>query len=316
MKIIEGVEIVKKEYDAIFFIDAHKGIDEKVSVSDPLYKAWLDFYNTLRYTAPVDRGTVYAGMSLPCDANNIVEPVVEKVLSNEEKIIKGLTDIINFFSEFEFEPNYRFINTLGLKLQNSKKSATEYIKSYFELTDNQYKNEVRAKLDSREFNNILSNISINKPTNTINKRFKVYYGSAGTGKTTLAQKESENRCIVCNASMLPADLMEDFVFIDGKPSFKPSVLWNCMTEGKAIVLDEINLLPFDSLRFLQGILDGKTEFDYKGHKVVIADGFEIIGTMNLAIGGMIYGLPEPLIDRCADMRKFVLNADMLKSALI
>lgn len=316
MKIIEGVKIVKKEYDAIFFIDAHKGIDEKVSVSDPLYKEWLDFYNTLRSTAPVDRGTVYSGMNLPCDANNIVEPVVEKVLSDEEKIIKGLTDIINFFSEFEFEPNYRFINTLGLKLQDSKKSATEYIKSYFELTDNQYKNEVGAKLDSREFNDILSNISINKPTNTINKRFKVYYGSAGTGKTTLAQKESENRCIVCNASMLPADLMEDFVFIDGKPSFKPSVLWNCMTEGKAIVLDEINLLPFDSLRFLQGILDGKTEFDYKGHKVVIADGFEIIGTMNLAIGGMIYGLPEPLIDRCADMRKFVLNADMLKSALI
>lgn len=316
MKIIEGVEIVKKEYDAIFFIDAHKGINEKVSASDPLYEAWLSFYNTLRYIAPVDRGTAYAGMNLPCDANGIVEPVEEKVLSDEEKIIKGLTDIINFFSEFEFEPNYRFINTLGLKLQNSKKSATEYIKSYFELTDNQYKNEVKAKLDSREFSDILSNISINKPTNTINKRFKVYYGSAGTGKTTLAQKESENRCIVCNASMLPADLMEDFVFIDGKPSFKPSVLWNCMTEGKAIVLDEINLLPFDSLRFLQGILDGKTEFDYKGHKVAIADGFEIIGTMNLAIGGMIYGLPEPLIDRCADMRKFVLNADMLKSALI
>ena len=115
--------------------------------------------------------------------------------------------------------------------------------------------------------------------------------------------------------MLPADLMEDFCFEDGKPSFKPSVLWNCMTEGKPIVLDEINLLPFDSLRFLQGVLDGKSEFDYKGRKVVIADGFQIIGTMNLAIGGMVYGLPEPLVDRCADMKEFRLTADMLKSAL-
>jgi MoxR-like ATPase len=108
--------------------------------------------------------------------------------------------------------------------------------------------------------------------------------------------------------------MEDFVFVEGKPSFKPSALWECMEQGKSITLDEINLLPFDSLRFLQGILDGKKEFLYKGHTVTIADGFEIIGTMNLVVNGSVFNLPEPLVDRCAYIEKFELTAEDLYSA--
>jgi MoxR-like ATPase len=116
--------------------------------------------------------------------------------------------------------------------------------------------------------------------------------------------------------MLPADLMEDFVFVDGKATFKPSMLWRCMEEGKPITMDEINLLPFDSLRFLQGILDGKTEFQYKGNTVHIKDGFAVIGTMNLSVNGMVYGLPEPLVDRCSYMEKFKLTAEQLMGAIM
>ena len=154
------------------------------------------------------------------------------------------------------------------------------------------------------------------PTSHINTRFKVYFGPAGTGKTTIAQEESENRCIVCNSSMLPSDLMEDFIFKDGNPDFNPSLLWDCMEQGKTIVLDEINLLPFDSLRFLQGIVDGKTEFYYKNRPVHIHDGFQIIGTMNLSLGGMTYGLPEPLVDRCSDAKEFALSAEQLAKAIV
>jgi MoxR-like ATPase len=89
-----------------------------------------------------------------------------------------------------------------------------------------------------------------------------------------------------------------------------------MTEGKAIVLDEINLLPFDSLRFLQGVLDGKKEFSYKGHEVKIADGFCIIGTMNLVVNGATFNLPEPLVDRCMDIQKFSLSAGQLLGAIM
>ena len=223
---------------------------------------------------------------------------------------------MDFFKEFEFEPNFRFTNTLARMLTISKTKAQDYITSYFELIDSPYKNEVRAKITSKEFKMILDDMSLVPPTKTVNERFKLYYGSQGTGKTTIGQSESEGRCVVCNASMLPADLMEDFIFDDGKPSFKPSSLWECMENGKAIVLDEINLLPFDSLRFLQGILDGKKEFNYKGHVVHINEGFMVIGTMNLSVNGMVYGLPEPLVDRCAEMKKFALSAEQLMNAII
>ena len=89
-----------------------------------------------------------------------------------------------------------------------------------------------------------------------------------------------------------------------------------MEQGKAIVLDEINLLPFDSLRFLQGILDGKSEIIYKGNVITIAEGFQVIGTMNLVVNGTVFNLPEPLVDRCSEIREFTLSAKQLLSALI
>ena len=45
------------------------------------------------------------------------------------------------------------------------------------------------------------------------------------------------------------------------------------------------------------------------------DGFTIIGTMNLIVNGMAFGLPEPLVDRCSDIQKFVLKAEDLMAAL-
>lgn len=229
---------------------------------------------------------------------------------------EGLGQLMDFFTEFDFEPNFRFVNTLSRCLNGSTKNATDYIHSYFELTDSPYAPEVVEKTKSAEFKTLLKKVGAVAPTKTVNNRFKIYYGSAGTGKTTQAQKETSGRCIVCNNSMLPSDLMEDFVFVDGKATFKPSMLWRCMEDGTPITMDEINLLPFESLRFLQGILDGKTEFQYKGNTVHINEGFMVIGTMNLAVNGMVYGLPEPLVDRCAEMRKFKLTAEQLMSAIM
>ena len=244
-------------------------------------------------------------------------PSATSGLTDPTEITKeGLAKLIDFFTEFNFEPNFRFINTLSHCLAKSKTSATDYITRYFELTDSPYAPDIAEKMKSAEFKQILKSVGCTAPTHSVNNRFKIYYGSAGTGKTTQAQRETDMRCVVCNNSMLPSDLMEDFVFVDGKATFKPSMLWWCMEEGKPITFDEINLLPFDSLRFLQGVLDGKTEFQYKGNTVHINDGFMIIGTMNLSVNGMVYGLPEPLVDRCADMQKFKLTADQLLSAIM
>lgn len=228
-------------------------------------------------------------------------------------VIKAMRD---FFTEFEFEPNFRFLNTLALTVFNNNVSAgREYVCNYFSLIDSPYINEIKEKTKSKEFTAILKEMNV-QPTAVVNSRFSIYYGSQGCGKTTMAMKEAGNRCIVCNNSMLPADLMEDFAFDEGKATFHRTALREAMEQGKSIVLDEINLLPFESLRFLQGILDNKSEFIYKGEVVTIAEGFRIIGTMNLAVNGMTYGLPEPLVDRSAVLRHFVLSDEDLLSSLM
>lgn len=230
-----------------------------------------------------------------------------------------LTDVLgrlmNFFSEFEFEPNFRFVNTFAFCLQDSKKAANEYITNYFKLTASPHTDSIVEKMKSAEFSEITEGMKAIAPTHRVNNRFKVYYGSQGTGKTTDAVKEADN-LMVCHSAMLPSDLMEDFQFNDGKATFTPSALMKAMTEGKKIVLDEINLLPFESLRFLQSILDGKSEFMYKGVNVKIKEGFKIIGTMNLTVNDAVYSLPEPLVDRCEAIREYKLTASDLVGAIL
>ena len=246
-----------------------------------------------------------------------IKTAIETATTDPKAILENtMKKFINFFTEFQFEPNFRFVNSFAFALAKSENKGKEYIKQYFELIDSPYSKEVSEKIKSAEFKEIIAAIKGVTPSTVINNRFKLYYGSQGTGKTTIAMEETEGRVMVCNSSMLPADLMEDFVFVDGKATFKPSALWRSMVEGTKIVLDELNLLPFDSLRFLQTILDGKKQFLYKGNLIEIAEGFQIIGTMNLVVNGMTYGLPEPLVDRCAETRKFSLSAKDLVSALM
>lgn len=236
---------------------------------------------------------------------------ITKSMSDDERIELGVSQLIDFFTEFNFTPSFRFLNTMA-RLPKNKRSS--YVNKYFSLMASPYAEDIQEKVKSAEFKQIMNNLSTAKSTHNINNRFRVYYGAQGTGKTTKALKETNNLCIVCNSSMLPADLLEDFTFDNGKAAFHPSALVKCMEEGKPICLDEINLLPFDSLRFLQGIFDNKTEIQYKGNTIHIKDGFKVIGTMNLVVNGVSFGLPEPLVDRCEAIEEFKLTAKMLMGA--
>lgn len=251
--------------------------------------------------------------------NGIISDTTNELTAeqNKVKLQEALTKMIDFFSEFSFEPNFRFVNTFSRMCQyQTNEQAIDYINNYFALTDNSYAVSINEKMKSAEFSEILDTFKTVPTNKVINKRFKLYYGSQGTGKTTEAMKEANNNVMVCHSAMLPSDLMEDFKFDNGKATFAPSALCKAMTNGDIIVLDEINLLPFESLRFLQSILDGKTQFDYKGQTINIKDGFKIIGTMNLQVNGCTYALPEPLVDRAEELKKFTLTADKLMSAII
>lgn len=294
-------------------------------------KALKNFYNSMRAISVTSRAGYgdqnFISANYPTLTNLFFDNEQSKAeadpepteLTDEEKrvvVINGLTHLMDFFKEFSFEPNFRFVNTLSINLRKSKKSAKEYLRSYFELIDSPYFNEINAKIESKEFSGVLDDLKLIPPTKVVNHRFKLYYGSQGTGKTTIAVNESGSNPIVCNSSMLPSDIMEDFVFVDGKATYAPSAFWRAMVEGREIVMDEINLLPYETLRFLQGILDNKTAITYKGNTIEISENFSIIGTMNLTVNGMTYGLPEPLVDRCAVAKKFSLSANDLISAIV
>ena len=321
MKVSERMTITKRSTDGAFYGEKDN-VSYVIERTDANYPVYDGFYNVMRSTAYADRPTLFREIistnRYPAIFGSVeVEEVPEPVRPAKDILMDGIRHLMDFFTEFSFTPSFRFTNTFAFMAVNGYKQACDYVKNYFALMDSSYVKEVAQKIQSAEFKQIVKDIAqYGNPSSVINTRFKVYFGPAGTGKTTVAQEESENRCIVCNSSMLPSDLMEDFIFKDGNPDFNPSLLWDCMEQGKTIVLDEINLLPFDSLRFLQGIVDGKTEFYYKNRPVHIKDGFQIIGTMNLSLGGMVYGLPEPLVDRCSDAKEFVLTAEQLAKAIV
>lgn len=319
MKVSETMTITKRSTDGAFYGERNN-VPYVIESSHQDYNSYDGFYNVMRATAYSDRPKLYREILTTNRYPAIfgtTEPEPEPVRDPKEVLMTGIQHLMDFFTEFSFTPSFRFTNTFAYMACKGKDTATDYVCNYFSLMDSSYVKEVQQKVKSAEFEQIIKDIAqYGEPTSHINTRFKVYFGPAGTGKTTIAQEESENRCIVCNSSMLPSDLMEDFIFKDGNPDFNPSLLWDCMEQGKTIVLDEINLLPFDSLRFLQGIVDGKSEFYYKNRPVHIHDGFQIIGTMNLSLGGMVYGLPEPLVDRCSETKEFALTAEQLAKAIL
>ena len=322
----KDLTMTKKKSDDSF-IGEVCGVDYRIDKTMTEYAQYEELYKAMKAALTANRESVLndyisagrfpdviSATKSAIDAISASAPIPE--VDPKEVLLDGIQHLMDFFTEFSFTPSFRFANTFSFMACQSKTAAVEYVRNYFALMDSSYIREVTEKVKSAEFKKIVDDIAqYGTPASHINNRFKVYFGPAGTGKTTIAQEESENRCIVCNSSMLPSDLMEDFVFVDGNPDFNPSLLWNCMEEGKTIVLDEINLLPFDSLRFLQGIVDGKTEFYYKNRPVHIHEGFQIIGTMNLSLGGMVYGLPEPLVDRCSSAKEFTLSAKQLAKAI-
>lgn len=244
---------------------------------------------------------------------NVVSLAYDGSTKNEfdkTRAISVIDRLIRFFTEFNFTPSFRFINSFVIT-SNPK----EYVRNYFAVQDHPYAADIAEKIKSSEFASIVKEFSLcNSRPKPINTRLELYYGEPGTGKTTKAMKIAD-KCIVCSSDMLPADLMQNFVFKNGKADFDLSDLWLAMENGNSIVLDEINMLPFESLRFLQGITDGKTTFNYKGHLIKIHPDFKIYATMNLNVNGQCIPLPSPLVDRSYEIKEFIITASDLVAAL-
>src|SRR5690554_4612256 len=99
--------------------------------------------------------------------NEKPETYKQEEISSETQLLAKDTaqKLINFFSEFEFEPNFRFINTLS-KAAKYLQDAIEYVTNYFALTNNPHKYNVSEKLKSTEFKLIVANLQSLKTTTT------------------------------------------------------------------------------------------------------------------------------------------------------
>lgn len=218
--------------------------------------------------------------------------------------------LIDFFREFDYAPSYRFVNTLAFV-----KDKPTYVKNYFKVMNHRNADGIAEKVKSSEFATICNTIARCKPTDKINDRITIFFGMSGAGKTVLCEKLS-SKVIPCSSDMQPKDLMQIFDFTDdGKATFRKSDLWEAMENGTTIGFDEFNMLPYESLKFIQSLTDNKKEICYEGHLIKIAPGFKIIGTMNLVTDDGTFPVPTAIADRAEVIQEFTLSADDLMAVL-
>lgn len=226
--------------------------------------------------------------------------------------VDKLNKFLSEFSYFRDGVSMRLVNTFARA--KTPKAKSEVLESYATVSAMEDKPELVEKMKSPEFSAVCAAFSsLGVSPKSINKRFAVFYGSPGGGKTYAAVEackdmngDGECETVPCSAGMDAADMLYSYriEFDTGKKGYVPTGLLNAMLAGRGVVLDEINLLPMDARMFLQNILDNKSKVSVMGTEIPIRDGFFVFGTMNVETGAGTQPLPLPLVDRAAVVKEF------------
>ena len=235
--------------------------------------------------------------------------------------VDKLNKFLSEFSYFRDGVSMRLVNTFARA--KTPKAKAEVLESYATVSAMEDKPELVEKMKSPEFSAVCAAFSsLGVSPKSINKRFAVFYGSPGGGKTYAAVEackdmngDGECETVPCSAGMDAADMLYSYriEFDTGKKGYVPTGLLNAMLAGRGVVLDEINLLPMDARMFLQNILDNKSKVSVMGTEIPIRDGFFVFGTMNVETGAGTQPLPLPLVDRAAVVKEF--KASLAQSAV-
>lgn len=235
--------------------------------------------------------------------------------------VDKLNKFLSEFSYFRDGVSMRLVNTFARA--KTPKAKSEVLESYATVSAMEDKPELVEKMKSPEFGAVCAAFSsLGVSPKSINKRFAVFYGSPGGGKTYSAVEackemngDGECETVPCSAGMDAADMLYSYriEFDTGKKGYVPTGLLNAMLAGRGVVLDEINLLPMDARMFLQNILDNKSKVSVMGTEIPIRDGFFVFGTMNVETGAGTQPLPLPLVDRAAVVKEF--KATLAQSAV-
>ena len=177
----------------------------------------------------------------------------------------SLKEFRNFFKEFEYEPDPRTLNTIAHIEGAEGKAKFILASAKVEGRDEEIVASMASKMTSAEFKAMADRQDAIAKGDAINKRLVIYFGSAGTGKTTKAMADNPTaEVIIGSASQDPDDLFSRF-----DPATKTYVLT----------------------------------------ALGIADGFQVIVTMNLETNFGKTPLPSPLVSRAKEIVDFDAIAD-------
>ena len=222
--------------------------------------------------------------------------------------VEVMTKFLSEFSYFRTGVSMRLVNTFAIA--DDKKAA---LASYCEVSQMEDLPDLIEKMKSPEFKAVCDAFAPFANVKPLNKRFAVFYGAPGGGKTHAAKLVGEKTngdgkvdVVPCSPSMDAADTLYAYRldYQTGKRGYIPTALLTAMVSGRAVVLDEVNLLPMEARMFLQNVLDNKDRVHVMGQEIPIRDGFFVIGTMNLSTGLGDQPLPLPLVDRACVVREF------------
>ena len=266
---------------------------------------------------------------IPLEETKVEIPPEKDKEKEKEELMSQMTstykDFLKFFSETSFKPSIRMIDTLS---RLNLKSGQNYIKWFMELINHPDREVIVPKLKSDEWKNIHSQMldiykKVGESINPINSRLEIVYGPNGTGKTYDVIKEYQEKypdigVMACSSSMSSAeDLLQVFDFDEGgKPVFKDSPLTEAIKKDQPVILEEARLMQQSAMAFLQSLLDCKDYVDTCRGRLYIGSNFKVIMTMNLEVNGVVYELPEPIVDRAQVINKKEMNADLAASILV
>ena len=266
---------------------------------------------------------------IPLEETKVEIPPEKDKEKEKEELMEQMTstykDFLKFFSETSFKPSIRMIDTLS---RLNLKSGQNYIKWFMELINHPDREVIVPKLKSDEWKNIHSQMldiykKVGESINPINSRLEIVYGPNGTGKTYDVIKEYQEKypdigVMACSSSMSSAeDLLQVFDFDEGgKPVFKDSPLTEAIKKDQPVILEEARLMQQSAMAFLQSLLDCKDYVDTCRGRLYIGPNFKVIMTMNLEVNGVVYELPEPIVDRAQVINKKEMNADLAASILV
>lgn len=251
---------------------------------------------------------VKAGVDVVAAATSWTARATPKAKESVEKLTKFLSE----FSYFRDGVSMRLVNTFARA--GSMADKKEVLLSYCEVSAMEDYPELVEKMKSPEFKEVCDTFdALGVTPKSVNRRFAVFYGNPGGGKTYAAERicaeiNGDGQCeiVVCSSGMDAADMLYAYRldYETGKKGYVPTGLLNAMLAGRAVVLDEVNLLPMEARMFLQNILDNKGKVSIMGKEIPIRDGFFVVGTMNLETGNGKQPLPLPLVDRAAVIKEF------------